>query len=111
MAALQQSRPSAFRAPSGWIPVILALAAIALLAGYLVTGPHEPNIVIENGVAREDESAAARIWQLLMLGQLPFILWFAVSWLPRDSRRALAILAIQGTVFVAAALPVFLLEM
>ena len=58
MATLQQDGPSAFRAPSGWIPVVLALAAIALLAGYLVTGPHEPNIVIENGVARQDETAA-----------------------------------------------------
>ena len=100
---------SAFRAPSGWIPVALALAAIALLAGYLVTGPHEPYVVVENGIPREDETAAARIWQLLMLGQLPFILYFAAAWLPKDTRRAFVMLAIQGAAFVAAALPVYLL--
>ena len=111
MTVSTSSNGSAFRAPSGWIPVVLALAAIALLASYLITGPHEPYMVVENGVAREDESGAARIWQLLMLAQLPFILWFAANWLPRDTRRALAMLVLQGTAFVAAALPVYLLEM
>ena len=101
---------SPFRSRSGWTPLILAGTAIALLAAYFVTGPHEPYMVVENGVAREDESAVARIWQLLMLAQLPFILWFAVNWLPRDPRRALMMLAIQGALFVAAALPVYLLE-
>jgi hypothetical protein len=102
---------SAFRAPSAWIPLALAAAAIALLAGYLATGPHEPNIVIEHGIAREDETAAARIWQLLMLLQVPAVAVFAARWLPKDPRRALAMLALQGAAFVAAALPVFLLEM
>ena len=110
MTATPSSNGSAFRAPSAWIPAALAVGAIALLAGYFVTGPHEPYIFVENGVAREDESAVARIWQLLMLAQLPFILWFAVNWLPRDPRRALMMLAIQGALFVAAALPVYLLE-
>jgi hypothetical protein len=110
MTATTSGKGSAFRAPSGWIPVVLAVVAIGLLAGYLATGPHEPYIVVENGVARTDESAVARIWQLLMLAQLPFILWFAANWLPKDSKRALAMLAIQGTLFFAAALPVYLLE-
>jgi hypothetical protein len=105
------TRPgSAFRAVIGWIPVALALAAIALLAGYFATGPHEPNIVIENGVAREDESAVARVWQLLMLAQLLFMLFFAVTWLPKDTRRAILLLGLQGALFFAAALPVYLLE-
>ena len=101
---------SAFRAPSGWIPVILAAAAFSLFAAYLATGPHEPNTVIEHGVARKDETVVARIWQLLMLGQVPFILYFAAVWLPKDLRRALRMLALQGTAFVATALPVILLE-
>jgi hypothetical protein len=101
---------SAFRAPSAWIPLILAATALALLAGYLLTGPHEPNIVIENGLARQDETAAARIWQLLMLAQLPFMLWFAAAWLPKDPARATKVVAIQALAFIAAALPVILLE-
>ena len=100
---------SPFRAVSGWLPIVLAAAAIALLASYFVTGPHAPNIVIENGVPREDETAAARIWQLLMLAQLPAILFFAVKWLPRDPKRAAIMLGLQGLAFITAALPVFLL--
>ena len=113
MAALTSSgsNGSAFRAPSAWIPLALAAAAIALLAGYLATGPHEPTIVVENGVARQDESAAARIWQLLMLAQLPFILWFAAAWLPRDTRRAFVMLTLQIGAFAAAASPVFFLAL
>ena len=111
MTAIIQDEPgSAFRAKSAWIPVALAGAAIALLAGYFLTGPHAPSIVVENGVAREDESSAARLWQLLMLLQVPCVLYFAAWWLPKDPKRALAMLGIQGFAFVAAALPVVLLE-
>ena len=103
--------PSPFRAPSAWVPLLLAGSAVALLAGYLLTGPHAPNIVVEDGIAREDESTAARTWQLLMLLQLPAIGWFAVRWLPRAPQPAAVILGLQVLSFVAAALPVFLLEM
>ena len=102
---------SAFRAPSAWVPVALAGGAIALLAGTLLTGPHAPNIVVENGVPREDEGAVAHLWQLLMLLQVPCVLFFAAWWLPKDPKRALAMLAIQGFAFVAAALPVWWLEL
>lgn len=102
---------SPFRATSAWIPVALAGAAIALLAGHLLTGPHAPTIVVENGIPRQDESGTARLWQLLMLLQVPCVLYFAAWWLPKDPRRALAMLGIQGFAFVAAALPVVLLEL
>jgi hypothetical protein len=111
MTATTSGGGSAFRAPSAWIPPVLAAAATAVLAGYLLTGPHEPAMVVENGVARPDESGAARVWQLLMLGQLPVMLWFAAAWLPKDRARAIKVLALQGAAFAAAALPVVLLEM
>ena len=112
MTATIDDRPgSPFRARSAWIPIALAGAAIALLAGYFATGPHAPDIVIENGVAREDEGTAAHLWQLLMLLQVPCVLFFAAWWLPRDPKRALAMLALQGLAFLAAALPVWLLEL
>jgi hypothetical protein len=112
MAATIDNDPgSPFRSPSAWIPVALAGAAIALLAGYLLTGPHAPNIVVENGLPRQDESSTARLWQLLMLLQVPCVLYFAAWWLPKDPKRALAMLGIQGFAFVAAALPVVLLEL
>lgn len=110
MAALTAHKPrSPFRATSAWVPVALAGAAVALLAGSLLTGPHAPNVVVENGVAREDEGAVAHVWQLLMLLQVPCVLFFAAWWLPKDPKRALAMLGIQGFAFVVAALPVWAL--
>ena len=112
MTTLTGSGPrSPFRAPSAWVPVALAGAAIALLAGALLTGPHAPDIVVENGIPREDEGAVAHLWQLLMLLQVPCVLFFAAWWLPKDPKRALAMLAIQGFAFVAAALPEWWLEL
>ena len=101
---------SAFRATSGWIPLLLSGAAVALLVGYLATGPHPPNIVVEHGIARRDEGAVAHLWQLLMVLQLPIIGWFALRWLPRDPKRTAMMLALQALAIVAAAMPVYVLE-
>ena len=102
--------PSAFRAKSAWIPLLMSGAATALVVGYLATGPHEPHMILENGVMRPEEGPAARLWQLLMVLQLPAMAYFAVSWLPRDPKRTAAMLALQALAVVGAALPVFLLE-
>lgn len=110
-AMIEDGRRTPFRATSAWVPVALAGGAIALLGGYLLTGPHLPNVVVENGVRRDDEGAVAHLWQLLMLLQVPCVLFFAAWWLPKDPKRALAMLGLQGFAFVAAALPVWLLEL
>jgi len=107
---LEREPDSPFLGSSAWVPVALAGAAIALLAGYLLTGPHAPYIVVENGIPRHDEGGAARLWQMLMVLQVPCALYFAAWWLPRDPKRALGMLALQGLAFVAGALPVILLE-
>ncbi|MBO9517308.1 MAG: hypothetical protein J7493_04515 [Porphyrobacter sp.] len=86
-------------------------AATCLLVTYLATGPHEPYMVVENGVARPDESATARLWQLLMILQLPVIGWFAVRWSMRDPRGTVKMLALQALAIIAAAMPVFLLDL
>lgn len=109
--AVEGEPASPFRAKSAWIPIALAGAATALLAGHLLTGPHAPNIVVEHSVPRGDETGTARLWQLLMLLQVPCVLYFAAWWLPRDPKRTLAMLALHGMAFVAAAAPVILLEM
>lgn len=100
----------AFRTPLGWLPMVLAATALALLGGYLLTGPHAPNLVVEHGVVRQDEGVAARLWQLLMLAQLFAIAVFAARWLPKSRKSALIVLGLQGLAFAAAALPVYLLE-
>jgi len=101
---------SPFRSVTGWMPLVLAGAALALIAGYWLTGPHAPNIVLDHGVRREDENAVARLWQLLMLAQLAAIGLFLVRWTPKTPRAAMLMAALQICGLVAAAVPVWLLE-
>ena len=64
---------STFREPSAWLPIAMSLVALAVLFGSVLVA----------GTAREpDEGAAAHLWQLLMVGQVPVIVWFVVRWLP-----------------------------
>lgn len=99
---------SAYRSISGWVPLALAAAALLFLGGWVLTGPHAPNLVAEHGVVREDEGVAAHVWQLLMLAQLLAIAVFAARWLPRAPRSAAVMLGLQALGIVAAALPVAL---
>jgi hypothetical protein len=101
---------SPFRSFTGWTPLALASAALVLLAGYWLTGPHAPNMVLDHGVRRADEGAVARLWQLLMLAQLAAIALFLFRWAPRAPRSAMLMAVLQVCGLVAAALPVWLLE-
>jgi hypothetical protein len=91
---------STLRKPSALLPLAMSLAALATVIVHVALF----------GTAREaDEGAAAHIWQLLMAGQVPFIVFFAVRWLPRTPRRALPVLALQVAAVLAALAPVYLL--
>jgi hypothetical protein len=57
-----------------------------------------------------DEGAIAHVWQLLMAGQIPVVLFFAIKWVPRSPRQAVPILALQLSAALAAMAPVFLLR-
>ena len=93
---------SALKRPSALIPLVMSLAALALVLGHIAV----------SGTAREpDEGAAAHLWQLLMAGQIPFIAFFAITWLPRDPGPALLVLGLQLAAGLAAAAPVFLLRL
>ena len=84
--------------PSAVVPVVMSLAALAVVTGYAAMF----------GTARQaDEGTAAHIWQLLMAGQLPVIAWFAINWLPAEPRQALLVLALQLGAGLAAAFPVW----
>jgi len=64
------------------------------------------------GAAREaDEGTAAHLWQLLMAAQLPFLVFFAIRWLPRSPKQALLVMALQASAAVAALAPVYLLNL
>ena len=89
---------SLLRRPSGFIPIAMSLAAIAVLVSYIALFGTE---------RQADEGTAAHLWQLLMAGQLPVIGVFAIKWLPAAPRQALPILALQLAAGVAAAFPVW----
>jgi hypothetical protein len=91
---------SLLKHPSAFIPIGMSLAALALVLGHIAIF----------GAAREtDEGAAAHIWQLLMAGQVPVVLYFAAKWLPQAPAQALLVLALQAIAIVAACTPVYLL--
>lgn len=87
--------------PSAFLPVAMSLGALATALGFLAL--HGP-------APQSDEGAAAHIWQILMVCQVPIIVFFAFKWGPQSPRQAVAILALQVVAALAAMAPVFLLH-
>jgi hypothetical protein len=88
--------------PSAFLPVAMSLAALAsVLIHVALYGP----------ARQADEGAAAHIFQLLLLVQLPIVVFFAIKWLPRFPRPALLVLALQAAAGLAALAPVFFLNL
>jgi hypothetical protein len=90
------------RRPSAFLPVAMSVAALTLVVWFLARF---------GVVHEEDESAYARIFQLLLAAQVPIVAYFALTWLPRAPRQAAIVLAIQLSAAIAALTPVFLLEL
>jgi hypothetical protein len=67
------------------------------------------HIVTVGTAPQPDEGAAAHIWQLLMAGQVPIVMFYAVKSLPEAPTTALAILALQAGAALAAVAPIYLL--
>lgn len=74
--------------------------ALLLVLAHVATVGVEP---------QADEGAAAHIWQLLMVAQLPLIAYFGIRWVPPAPKQGLIVLVTQLAFALAAALPVFLL--
>jgi hypothetical protein len=91
---------SRIRQPSAFIPIVMSTAALGVVLFHIVTVGTAP---------QPDEGAAAHIWQLLMAGQVPIVLFYAVTSLTEHPKTALPILALQVGAAIAAAAPIFLL--
>src|SRR5271156_3714669 len=85
------------RQPSAFLPMAMSLIALALVLGNLGSD------LIQNGhILREaDEGTTAHLWQLLMVGQLPVLAFFAIKWLPRAPGQTLKVLALQAGAVLA----------
>ncbi|HSB77101.1 MAG TPA: hypothetical protein VLC12_15695 [Terriglobales bacterium] len=87
-----------FKRPTALIPILMSVTALCIVIGYAAAF----------GVARQvDEGTAAHLWQLLMAGQVPVVVFFALKWLPKEPKRALLILAVQFGAALAAMFPVW----
>jgi len=90
------------RKPSALIPLAMSFAALVdVLIAVAFFGAHH----------QSDEGAAAHIFQLLIVGQLPFLAWFAVQWLRRDFSRALPVMLLQAAAIAVALFPVWFLRL
>ena len=96
------SLKSLLKHPSAFLPLSFSLCAFALVlvATQLFGAGHEP-----------DEGTPAHIFQLLMVGQAPIILFFAVRWLPQDARQASRVLALQVVAALVALAPVYFMHL
>ena len=87
--------------PTAFLPLAMSLAGLALVIVHFAMF----------GNARQaDEGADARIFQLLLVLQLPIVAFFAIKWLPRAPKAALTILALQAGAGIAAIGTVVFLE-
>ena len=92
---------STMKQSSAFIPVVMSLAALAIVLGH---------VAMFGAVREADEGTAAHLFQLLMAGQVPIVAFFAIKWLRRTPRQALPVLVLQGGAALAALAPVFFLK-
>jgi hypothetical protein len=87
------------RHPSALISIAMSLIAVALVIG--------PIPLYGVPVREADEGTITHLWQILMVGQLPVLAFFAIKWLPRAPRQALAVLGLEAGAVLASMAPVF----
>lgn len=84
--------------PSGFMPIAVSLSALAVVAAAIATGHAKP---------QADEGSAAHIFQLLIAGQAPILLFFLLRGLQKDPKAALTVLALQAAAIGLALFPVW----
>ena len=94
---------SLFKQPSAWIPLAMSFAALAMILVYVAINGFA-------GSGSGDEGTPARIFQLIMLAQLPIAGYFAVKWLPKQPKQSLMVLAVQAIAWIIPILTIMYLE-
>lgn len=90
--------------PSAWVPIVLSLLALVLvLVSLTLFGiPAKPP---------QDEGTLAHLWQLLMVTQGFFVVYFMIRYLPEEPKKSLTIFLLQLVAAFLACSPVFLLRL
>lgn len=93
---------SSLRLPSAYLPLIMSVSVVLYMLVYVaIFGVSEPG---------GDEGAPARLFQLIMLAQLPIIAYFAIRWLPSAPKQGLIVLALQILAWVTPVALIIYLE-
>jgi hypothetical protein len=103
----QNSFRALLERPSAFIPLAMSLTALAIVVGAVLKDVATYGSVIHEA----DEGTAAHLWQLLMAGQAPVLVFFAIKWLPRAPQAALCVLGLQAGAAMASMAPVFFLHL
>jgi hypothetical protein len=78
----------------------MALACLGLVLGHFA---------VYGNLHEVDEGAAAHIFQILMVAQVPIVGYFAIKWLPQNPTQALQVLGLWAAVVIAAFAGVYFL--
>ena len=87
--------------PSAWIPIAMSVVALAMILGY---------VAMFGIVQNKDEGTPARIFQLIMLAQLPIAGYFAITWLPKQPKQSLIVLGLQAVAWIIPIVTIMYLE-
>lgn len=91
---------SLLKEPSAYLSLAMALACLALVVGHFA---------VYGNLHEVDEGAAAHIFQILMVAQVPVVGYFAIKWLPRSPIETVQVLAMWAAVVIAAFAGVYFL--
>ncbi len=96
---------------SAWIPIALSLTVLpVVLSSIAMFGPpaREADVASCIGTCgRPDEGTGAHLFQLWLLVEAVMVSFFAIKWLPRDTKQALVVVLIQIVAILAACAPLF----
>ncbi len=83
---------SLFKQPSAWLPLAMSLAALTLILGHAA---------IFGIIHEADEGAAAHVWQILMAGQIPIVIYFMSKWLLQRAKESMLVVALLAGTWLA----------
>jgi hypothetical protein len=91
---------SLIRQPAAYGPIVMSTTALLILLIHIAKYGYGTEV---------DEGAAAHLWQLLMVGQIPVIFFFLVRRLRTQSLATIEVLGLQILAAALSCAPVFLL--
>jgi hypothetical protein len=93
---------SLFRNASAAIPLGMSAGAFVMVLVHILGAGADPAAA---------EGMAAKLFQLLLAAQAPFVAFFAAKWLPRQPAEAMHVIATQAAAALLALAPVVIFDL